>query len=203
MKVAVIGVGHLGKEHARIYHQLPDAELVAVVDTNEDQAKSIARNYNVKALTDYRSILGEVEAVSVASPTSTHFEIARDFLESGAHVLIEKPMTTRLDHAEALVKIAQEKKMKLQIGHIERFNPAVMEIVKRDLQPVYIESLRLSPFRFRSGDIGVVLDLMIHDIDIIRMLVKSPVERVDAVGINLLGSNEDMEIGRASCRERV
>ena len=198
MKVAVIGVGHLGKEHARVYYQLPEVELVAVVDTDEKQAQSISKRWQAQAFTDYRQILGKVDAVSVASPTGTHFEITRDFLEAGVHVLVEKPMTKEVEQAETLVRIAREKNLKLQVGHIERFNPAVMEIMQRNLQPVFIETLRLSPFRFRSGDVGVVLDLMIHDIDIVRLLVKSPVERVDAVGINLLGSREDICNARVS-----
>ena len=198
MKVAVIGVGHLGKEHARVYYQLPDVELVAVVDADEKQAQAIAKRWHAKALTDYRQILGEVDAVSVASPTGTHFEITRDFLNADTHVLVEKPITKEIEQAETLVRIAREKNLKLQVGHIERFNPALMEITKRNLQPVFIETLRLSPFRFRSGDVSVVLDLMIHDIDIVRMLVQSPVERVDAVGINLLGSKEDICNARIS-----
>jgi predicted dehydrogenase len=196
LKAAVIGVGHLGKEHARIYAQMKNVQLVAVVDTNEVQVNTIAKRWDTRGLTDYHSLLGEVEAVSIVSPTSTHFEIARDFLQARTHVLLEKPMTNSLETAQKLVQIAQEMKCKLQVGHIERFNPALIEILKRNIRPVYIEAMRIGPFRFRSGDIGVVLDLMIHDIDILNLLTKSTVEKVDAVGINLLGNYEDIANAR-------
>ena len=198
LKTAVIGVGHLGKEHARIFNQLQDTELCAVVDTNEKQRETIAKKQKTKGLADYHELLGKVDAVSIASPTSSHYEIARDFLKAKTHVLVEKPMTDSLETAEELVKLAKEQNVKLQVGHIERFNPAVMEIIKRNLRPVYIEAMRISPFRFRSGDVSVVLDLMIHDIDIISMLANSPIEKADAVGINLLGHNEDIANARLS-----
>ncbi len=177
---------------------MPDVELVAVVDNDEKNAQTIARRHKTKAYSDYKEILGLVDAVSIASPTQTHFEISRDFLKEKVHVLVEKPMTRTLEQAEELVRLAKENEVKLQVGHVERFNPAVMEIASRNLQPVFIEALRLSPFRFRSGDIGVVLDLMIHDIDIIRSLVRSEVEKVDAVGVNLLGKNEDIANARVT-----
>lgn len=196
MKTAAIGVGHLGRHHARVLSQLPGVELVAVVDTDEKQANTIAKKLKTKALTNYEELIGKVDAVSIAAPTIYHYDIARAFLENGTHVLVEKPITKTIEQAEELVKLAHDKKLKFQVGHIERFNPAVMEILRRNLQPVFIEALRLGPFSFRSGDIGVVMDLMIHDIDIIRALVKSPVERIDAVGINLLGEHEDMANAR-------
>lgn len=198
LKVAVVGVGHLGKEHARVYSQIPDVQLVAVADSNEAQATAVAKRVGTKAVTDYRSLLGEVDAVSVATPTTSHFEIARDFLQAHCHVLVEKPMTNKAETAAELVKIAQANKCKIQVGHIERFNPAFMEIMRRNIRPVYIESLRLSPFRFRSGDVSVILDIMIHDIDIIRALTKSEVDGVDAVGVNLLGENYDIANVRLS-----
>ena len=196
LKVAVIGVGHLGKAHARIYHELPDVELVAVVDTNEKIRESIAKKYKTTALENYKELIGKVDAISVVTPTTTHYKICRDFLENGVHVLVEKPITNNLAEAEHLVELAQNNNVKLQVGHIERFNPIVMEISKRKLNPIYIETLRLSPFRFRSGDIGVTLDLMIHDIDIIRSFVNAKVEKVDAIGVNLLGKNEDLANAR-------
>jgi predicted dehydrogenase len=196
LKVAVIGVGHLGKEHARLYTQIKNIKLVAVVDANENQANTIGRKLDAKVLTDYHSLLGEVDAVSIATPTATHFEIARDFLAARTHVLLEKPMTSSLDTAQKLVELAQQNNRKLQIGHIERFNPALNEILKRNIRPIYIEAMRIGQFKFRSGDIGVVLDLMIHDIDIINLLTKSEVEKVDAVGLNVLGSHEDIANAR-------
>lgn len=196
LKVAVVGVGHLGKEHARIYSQMKNVQLVAVVDTNETQANAIGTKLSTRALTDYHSLLGEVNAVSIATPTVTHFDIARDFLQARAHVLLEKPMTNSLEAAQQLVDLAKQNNLKLQIGHIERFNPALTEILKRNIRPIYIEATRLGQFKFRSGDIGVVLDLMIHDIDIINLLTKSEVEKVEAVGINVLGKNEDIANAR-------
>ncbi|WP_372368972.1 Gfo/Idh/MocA family oxidoreductase [Candidatus Uabimicrobium sp. HlEnr_7] len=196
LKVAVIGVGHLGKAHARIYHELPEVELIAVVDTNEENRTAIAKKYNTQAFENYHDILGKVDAVSVVTPTTSHYDVCRSFLENNVHVLVEKPITTDIDKAEKLVELSCEKNIKLQVGHIERFNPIVMEIAKRKLKPIYIETVRSSPFRFRSGDIGVTLDLMIHDIDIIRSLVDAKVKKVDAVGINLLGEKEDIANAR-------
>ena len=196
MKLAVIGVGHLGKIHARIYHQLPGIELVAVVDQDKDRAEEVASQYATKALTDYRQIVGQVDAVSVATPTNQHYEIANYFLEHKVHVLVEKPITFDPTDAEKLVSLAHKNNVKLQVGHTERFNPIVMEIAARNLHPTYIEAKRFSPFRFRSGDIGVVFDLMVHDIDIITSLVKSKVSRIESTGINLLGAHDDIANAR-------
>lgn len=194
MKVAVIGAGHLGKIHARVYRQIPEVELVAVVDVDANRAKAVAES--AKALTDYHELLGHVDAVSVASITDTHFAITRDFLEAGTHVLVEKPITRSPEEALHLVEIAHRKNLKLQVGHSERFNPIVVELFKTPWQPLYIEAKRMSPFRFRSGDVGVVLDLMVHDIDIVCALVQKKVQKVEAIGMHVIGKHEDMANAR-------
>lgn len=196
IKMGVVGVGHLGKEHARIYRQLPNAKLIAVSDNNPKQGEKIAEKQQVISYVDYRDIIGKVDAVSIATPTDFHYEICREFLENGVHVLVEKPITKNKREAEKLLALAKKKNLKLQVGHIERFNPVVMDLVERNLTPLYIETNRYSPFRFRSGDIGVVLDLMIHDIDIICTLVQSKVKNIAAVGMNVLGKHEDIANAR-------
>ena len=179
LKCAVIGTGYLGKFHAEKYATLPDCDLVAVVDINEETAQTIAQQHGAKALTDYTSLLGHVDAVSIVVPTTLHYQVAKDFLNAGAHVLIEKPITTTVEQADELIAIAKDKHLILQVGHLERFNPAVLALDK-DEKPLFIESHRLAPFNPRANDVSVVLDLMIHDIDIILALVNSEVERIDA-----------------------
>ncbi|MEI7796571.1 MAG: Gfo/Idh/MocA family oxidoreductase, partial [Methylococcaceae bacterium] len=166
LKCAVIGAGYLGKFHAEKYANLPDCELVAVVDTNADIAQTVADKHGAQALTDYAPLLGNVDAVSIVVPTTLHYQVAKDFLNAGSHVLIEKPITTTVEQADELIAIAKAKNLILQVGHLERFNPAVLALDK-DEKPLFIESHRLSPFNPRANDVSVVLDLMIHDIDII------------------------------------
>jgi predicted dehydrogenase len=169
---------------------------VAVVDANLQQAKAIASKFSVPALSEYHSLLGKVDAVSIATPTTTHFEIAKDFLNAHTHVLVEKPMTNSIETAREMVQIAKKNGCKLQIGYIERFNPGVIEVAQHKVSPIYIETLRSSPYRFRSGDIGVVLDLMIHDIDLVHFFVQSPLKKVDAIGSPLFGTHEDIANAR-------
>ncbi|TWU25937.1 Gfo/Idh/MocA family protein [Bythopirellula polymerisocia] len=192
LKIAVVGAGHLGRFHARIAAALPDARLVAIVDTNEVACHELAAETGAKPLNDFRDLFGLVDAAIVATPTESHFEIARELLTGGIHVLAEKPITTTVSEAEELVELAQRQQLTLQVGHIERFNPALSAIRDRLQDPKYITTRRLSPYSFRSTDIGVVHDLMIHDIDAILSLVKSPVTRVEAVGMSVLGNSEDM-----------
>lgn len=192
MKVAVIGVGHLGKIHTRIYHDMPNVELVGVADTRESEAKAVAEKFHTQAVSNYRELLGKVDAVSIATPTISHYAVASEFLRAGVHVLVEKPFTTTLAQAEELVSLAENKHLKLQVGHTERCNPIIMELNKRNLQPKFILAQRWSPFRFRSGDIGVVLDLMIHDIDLVQSWIRSPLVSAHAIGTNLIGPYEDM-----------
>src|SRR3990172_5285416 len=186
LKVAVVGVGHLGKEHARVYAELPGVELYGVVDIQGKQAEKIAQQYNTRYFTNYKEVIDKVAAVSIAVPTKSHYAIAKEFLQQGVHVMIEKPMTGTVSEARELIGISKEKKIVLQAGYIERFNPTIVAIKKLSINPRFIECHRLSPFTFRSADIGVVLDLMIHDIDIILHITGSKVKKFDALGVNVI-----------------
>jgi predicted dehydrogenase len=192
--VGVVGVGHLGKQHARIYKDL--GALAAVADSAPDRAAEIGNQYGVPHFTDFRELFGRVEAVSVAVPTADHYAVAREFLERGIPALVEKPLTKTLEQGETLCRLAREKKVALQVGHVERFNPAVAAVLGVIQKPRFIEVHRLSPFRFRSSDIDVVMDLMIHDLDIVLHLVRSGLSRVDAVGMSLLFGKEDIANAR-------
>lgn len=196
LKCAVIGTGYLGKFHAEKYASLPDCELTAVVDINETSARNVAEKHGARALTEYQSLLGQVDAVSIVVPTTLHHRVAKDFLESGANVLVEKPITVTVDEADDLIAIAERNKVILQVGHLERFNPAVLGLGQAEEKPLFIESHRLSPFNPRANDVSVVLDLMIHDIDIILALVDSEVERIDASGTAVLTSDIDIANAR-------
>ncbi len=192
IKVAVVGVGHLGKEHARVYTELPGVELVGVVDVQRNQAEKIARQYHTQSFSNYKEIIGKVTAVSIAVPTKSHYAIAKEFLNHGVHVMIEKPMTGTVSEARELIGISKANGLVLQAGYIERFNPAIAAIKKLSINPRFIECHRLSPFTFRSADIGVVLDLMIHDLDIILHITGSKVKKFDAVGVNVISDKEDI-----------
>ena len=192
LKVAVIGVGHLGSIHARIYKELETCELVGVCDTNETQLKGISQQFSVAGFADYKKLYKKVDAVSIAVPTKNHYAVAKDFLKHNIHVLVEKPFTLKLTEAKSLIKTAQEKSLILQVGHIERFNSAFTATQKLINNPKFIECHRLSAFVGRSLDIGVVLDLMIHDLDIVLGLVNAKVKRVEAVGIPVLTPLEDI-----------
>ncbi|MCK9608636.1 MAG: Gfo/Idh/MocA family oxidoreductase [Methylomonas sp.] len=196
LKCAVIGAGYLGKFHAEKYAGIKDCELVAVVDINQEAAEQVAQLYGAKAMTDYQPLLGQVDAVSVVVPTSLHHLVSRDFLHAGAHVLVEKPITVTVEEADELIAIAREKNVILQVGHLERFNPAISGLEKMADKPLFIESHRLSPFNPRANDVSVVLDLMIHDIDIILALVGSEVERIDASGTSVLTQGTDIANAR-------
>ena len=192
IKTAVIGVGYLGKFHADKYAALDNSELIAVVDFSEETAKTIAEKHGVQALTDYKPLLGKVDAVSIAAPTTLHYQIAKDFLSNGAHVLIEKPITVSVEEADELISIAKENDKLIQVGHLERFNAAILDLDKALDNPVFIESHRLSPFNPRATDVNVVLDLMIHDIDIILNIVRSDVKSIAASGTPVLTSSTDI-----------
>jgi predicted dehydrogenase len=196
LRVAVIGVGHLGQHHARVLAANPDVSLVAVADTRLDQALAVAEKNGTEAVDDYRSLLGRVDGVSVAVPTLYHREVAGLFLEQGIATLIEKPLATSLTEAEELVALARLRGTTLQVGHIERFNPALTVLDGLPMRPKYIASERLSTYTFRSTDIGVVLDLMIHDIDLILSLVTSQVRSVTALGVSVFGGHEDIANAR-------
>lgn len=196
LRAAVVGAGHLGQHHARIYSQLEGVQLIGVVEIDEARGREVAERCGCAWFPHYRDLLGQLDLASIAVPTRDHFAVAKDFIDAGVPVLIEKPMTARLDEAEELVRMLETRKMTVQVGHVERFNPAVLEIRKMALKPGYIEADRISPFSFRSVDIGVVLDMMIHDIDIILDLTHSDVERVEAVGVNVLARSEDVANAR-------
>jgi predicted dehydrogenase len=196
LKVAVIGVGHLGKEHARIYSQLPNVELVGVVDRDPARAGEIAGFYGVSAYTDIEDILDKIDAASIVVPTDQHFSVAKTLIESGKKILVEKPITSTLKEAKSLVSLAEEKEVLLQVGHIERFNPIIQAVSKSVENPRFIEIHRLSPFTPRGTEVSVVLDLMIHDIDIILALVKDEIKKVDAIGVNVLTKHEDIANAR-------
>ena len=191
-RIAVIGVGHLGKHHARILSESDYAELVAVVDAQADVVEKVAQTYRMAVYTDYRQLDGKVDAVSVVVPTELHREVAGYFLECDVDVLVEKPITPTEEEGRELVEIARRRGLILQVGHIERFNPALEAIKEFDIRPRYIEAHRLAPFTFRSMDIGVVLDLMIHDLDLVLALVRSDLSSVDAFGGKVFTPAEDM-----------
>lgn len=196
VRVGVVGVGRLGSEHARLYAGLERSQLVGLVDTRGEHAGEIAREYGICSFTDYAALFGKVEAVSIAVPTDLHYKIARDFLDKGIHVLLEKPIAKTLEEAEKLVSLGEKRNVVLQVGHVERFNSALREIERKISDPRFIECHRLGPYQERGTEVGVVLDLMIHDIDIILSLVKSAVSRIDAVGVRVLSPHEDIANAR-------
>jgi predicted dehydrogenase len=196
LRMAVIGVGHLGKEHARILATLPEVELVGVADVNAEQVQAVARRCNTRAFTTYWPLLNLVDAAAIAVPTVYHHAIASEFLQRGIPLLVEKPLASNLEQAQELAELAQQSQTFLQVGHIERFNPAFEELQRRPLQPKFIESQRLGPYTGRSTDIGAVLDLMIHDLDLLLALVQAPVRSVEAIGAALFGGNEDVVTAR-------
>jgi predicted dehydrogenase len=196
LRVAVIGVGHLGKEHARILAGMPEVELVGVADLNLNQAQSVAERCGTRSFGDYWPLLNLVEAATIVVPTTLHHAVAVEFLKRGIPLLIEKPLAPDPAQANELVELARQQGAVLQVGHIERFNPAFEELQLRPIQPKFVECERLGPFTGRSMDIGVVMDLMIHDLDLLLALVKAPVRSVEALGVALFGSHEDVANAR-------
>jgi predicted dehydrogenase len=196
LRIGVVGVGHIGSNHARIYSELPNAELDAILDIDPARADEIGGKYKAKAVASLNEFAGMVDAASVATPTSAHFSIARDLLAQGKHLLIEKPITEKTSDARDLAQVAAEKGLVLQVGHVERFNPVLSALEQRLTHPRFIEAHRLSPYPNRSTEIGVVLDLMIHDLEIILHLVDSTLENIDAVGVPVLSRGEDIANAR-------
>jgi predicted dehydrogenase len=199
VKVAVLGTGSLGQHHVRIYSELQTAgfvELTGIYDANTDTAKKLATKHNAKLFNSIAEAAAASDALNIVTPTTTHFEIARQLLAQGKHVLVEKPMTDNTGQAGELVQLAQQNNCVLQVGHVERFNPVFNYLETAAPEPRFIETHRLSPFPARSTDIGVVLDLMIHDLDVVLAFVKSPVTSVDAVGIPVLSKSEDIANAR-------
>ena len=199
IKVAVLGVGALGQHHARIYSELQKAgkvEFVGLYDANSERAKEIAKEHDIPVLASPEAVLSSAQALSIVTPTTTHFSLATQALEAGLHVLVEKPMTEEAAQASKLVQLAQDKNCVLQVGHVERFNPVFDYLQSVATHPRFIETHRLSPYPKRSMDIGVVLDLMIHDLDIVMAFVNSPIKEVDGVGVPVLSESEDIANAR-------
>lgn len=199
LRVAIIGIGHLGSRHLKCYSELLDkVELVGMCDIKEDRTLKLAEHYKVPFFTDYRELAGKIEAAVICVPTESHHEIGKYFLEHGTHAFIEKPVTTTLEQADELIAIAKKNGLILQVGHVERFNSAFQSILHFAANPLFIECHRMNHFPNRSLDIGVVMDLMIHDIDIILGLIRSPIEEISAVGVNVLTPLDDIASVRIS-----
>jgi predicted dehydrogenase len=194
--VGVFGVGHLGKIHASLYRDVKPADLVGIYDSDIDKAKKVADELNVAAFSDIDELLGKVEAVNIVTPTSTHYEIAKRALDHNCHLFVEKPIMASEREAEEIIRIAKEKNKLLQVGHIERFNPAVLAIADVSLKPLFIESHRLASFNPRGTDVAVILDLMIHDLDLILSLVKSKPVQIDASGVGVISDTLDIANAR-------
>ncbi len=196
LRTAVIGVGYLGSFHAQKYAAIPDVQLVGVVDSDPARAREVADSLGVSSHGDHRELIGQVDAVSVAVPTQFHHAVARDFLAAGVHVLIEKPITVTIEEADELISLANSRGVVFQVGHLERFNPVLMAIDGILSEPLFVESVRIAPFKPRGTDVNVVLDLMIHDIEIIQHIVRSGVRRVDAIGAPVFTGEEDIANAR-------
>jgi predicted dehydrogenase len=196
MRTAVVGVGYLGRFHAQKYRQAANSELVGIADPSPEARRSVAAELEVPAYADYRELLGRVDAVSIVTPTPRHYAIARDFLQAGAHVLVEKPMTASVAEGESLIEAARRADRVLQVGHLERFNAAVQALQPILTVPRFLESARLAPFKHRGTDVNVVLDLMIHDIDLILSIVRSPVTAIDAIGTSVFSKEVDIANAR-------
>jgi len=196
VRVGVVGVGYLGRYHAEKYSKIPGVELAGVADIDGERAETVAREFGTSAYREHRSLFGQVDAVSIAVPTPEHFAVARDFLNQGVDILIEKPITTTLEEADALLKIARSQDRFIQVGHLERYNPAVLALREIVGEPMFIESHRLSRYQPRGTDVSVVLDLMIHDIDIILNFVNAEVSAVRAAGVPVVTENVDIANAR-------
>jgi predicted dehydrogenase len=192
VRIAVIGVGYLGRFHAEKLSVLRDAHLTAVADSNPSRAREVAAHVHARAAEDYRTLLDDIDAAVIAAPTSVHGRIASDLLAAGKHVLCEKPITSSLEEADGLIALAAERDLVLQVGHLERFNPAVEALLALARQPMFIEANRIAPFKARSLDVDVVLDLMIHDLDIVLALVGEEAAEIRASGVPVLGSHADI-----------
>ena len=196
LKIGVFGAGHLGKIHIQQWLSLPGVELVGFYDPNEHNANEIIEKYNLKRFHSVDTLISESDALDIVTPTTTHFELAKACLLQGKHLFIEKPITHSLEDAKELVKLVTEAKVKCQIGHVERYNPAVMALKNKTINPLFIETHRLAEFNARGTDVAVILDLMIHDIDIILHFVKSPVRRISASGVAVISETVDIANAR-------
>ncbi len=201
IRVGVVGLGQWGQHHVRIYHHLPGVTLAGVVDTLPREVGAFARRYDTVGYSDHRRLFGQVDAVSIVVPTALHYEIAREFLQRGVHVLVEKPITTTVEQAAELVDLAQHKGVVLLVGHVERFKPAVQALRDLVTEPLFVQVRRVRPWNPRRVmDVGVVLDLMIHDLDIILTLMRSPAARVSAIAAAIHGDDEDLAVAHLALR---
>lgn len=196
LKIGIIGLGHLGKIHLQQWLTIPGTEVIGIYDTDEATAQSIAKEYNIKAFDNGEDLIEAADAIDIVCPTTYHFYWAQKVILKNKHLFIEKPMTEDLEEAKELLKMIEESSVKCQIGHVERYNPAILSLEDMDLNPMFIESHRLSPFNPRGTDVSVIMDLMIHDIDIILYLVDSPVKRISANGVAVLSSSPDIANAR-------
>jgi predicted dehydrogenase len=196
IRTAVIGVGYLGQFHAEKFAALDNAELAGVVDTDQARGAEVAAKVGCQAFIDYTDLIGKVEAVSIVVPTQHHYRVAKAFLENGVHVLLEKPITTTLAEADELIEIAAKQGLVFQVGHLERFNPVIVALDSHLTKPGFIESVRIAPFKPRGTDVNVVLDLMIHDIDIIQHIVGSKVKQINSIGAPVFTDEEDIANAR-------
>lgn len=192
LRIAVVGVGYFGRLHATKFADMDGATLVSVADQNPDRAAEVAEEFGAKPVSDYRDLLGDVDAVTIATTTSLHYEVAKFFLSNGVPVFIEKPITDNLSEAEELVRLADSKGLTLQVGHIERFSGLYEALVKEVTRPLFIETIRIGPFAGRGTDVSVILDLMIHDIDLVLGLVDAPILALDALGAPVFSENDDI-----------
>jgi predicted dehydrogenase len=196
VNIGIIGVGHLGRFHALNYNEIPEANLIGVFDVNAERSKQIASECGCRSFDNVNDLLKSVDAVSISVPTDQHFSVTKKALEQHIHCLIEKPITSTLDQADALIQLAEDNDLILQVGHIERYNPAMLAIQNISLHPQFIESHRLAPFNPRGTEVAVILDLMIHDIDIILHIVKQPVSKIDASGVAVVSDSIDIANAR-------
>jgi len=196
LKVGVIGVGHLGQHHARIFKGITNCKLVGIHDQNKDRAEEIGKKHDIKVYGEYEELLNDIDAIDIAVTTTHHYRLAKTALKKGKHLFIEKPITSTLEEAEELVKLSKAKKRYIQVGHIERFNPIVIKVADEIKEPRFIESHRLAPFSTRGTEVSVVLDLMIHDIDLIMSFVNSPLKDIRASGVKILTPHVDIANAR-------
>lgn len=196
VKIGVLGAGHLGKIHIKLLKQIPSAELIGFYDVNEDTRQKVSDELGVKAFATINELLDLADAVDIVTPTTSHFELAKTALTCGKHFFIEKPLTNTLEEAKQLLMLAEESRVKAQVGHVERFNPAYLAVEKLNISPMFIETHRLAQFNPRGTDVSVVLDLMIHDIDIILSLVKAEVRKLSASGVAVISNSPDIANAR-------
>ena len=192
LRTAVVGAGKMGAIHSKVYSQLNESELVAIVDVQKDKADILAGQYGCQAFTDIEALIDKVDAVTISAPTVNHLELAKVFIENNIAVMIEKPLAANVVQAREIVDLAKKHNTIVAVGHSERCNPVVQSMKRLDIEPRFIEANRISPYTFRSTDIGVVMDVMIHDIDIILSLAASGIKKIDAVGVNVIGAHEDI-----------